>query len=87
MAAGFNDLGWHWWPSYSAISTHKHGNRAPCVNLGPCNTGCAQEAKASVDVTYWPAARQQGVEVGRNAGCAKLRWMPEALPMALSMSM
>lgn len=63
MAAGFNDLGWHWWPSYSAINTHKHGNRAPCVNLGPCNTGCAQGAKASVDVTYWPAARQQGVEV------------------------
>lgn len=63
MANGFNDLGWHWWPSYSAINTHKHGGRAACVNLGPCNSGCTQGAKASVDVTYWPAARQQGVEV------------------------
>lgn len=63
MAAGFNELGWHWWPSYSAINTRTHGNRAPCVNLGPCNTGCAQGAKASVDVTYWPQARRQGVEV------------------------
>ncbi|CAH2900167.1 MAG: Glucose-methanol-choline (GMC) oxidoreductase:NAD binding site [uncultured Paraburkholderia sp.] len=63
MAAAFNELGWHWWPSYSAINTHRHGNRGACVNLGPCNTGCAQGAKASVDVTYWPVARQQGVEV------------------------
>ncbi|MDR6421059.1 choline dehydrogenase-like flavoprotein [Paraburkholderia phenoliruptrix] len=63
MAGAFNELGWHWWPSYSAINTHRHGNRGACVNLGPCNTGCAQGAKASVDVTYWPLARQQGVEV------------------------
>lgn len=63
MAEAFNRLGWHWWPSYSAINTHRHGNRGACINLGPCNTGCAQGAKASVDVTYWPAALKQGVEV------------------------
>lgn len=62
MADGFNSLGWHWWPSYAAINTHKHGNRGACVNLGPCNTGCTQGAKSSVDVTYLPAARLQGVE-------------------------
>jgi choline dehydrogenase-like flavoprotein len=60
MAEAFNTLGWHWWPSYSAINTHKHLGRAPCVNLGPCNTGCAQGAKASVDVTYWPQAKRNG---------------------------
>ena len=63
MATAFNRLGWHWWPSYSAINTHKHQNRPPCINLGPCNTGCAQGAKASVDVTYWPIARLNGVQV------------------------
>jgi choline dehydrogenase-like flavoprotein len=63
MGAAFNHLGWHWWPSYAAINTHRHGNRAACINLGPCNAGCAQGAKASVDVTYWPAALAQGVEV------------------------
>lgn len=63
MARAFNALGWHWWPSYAAINTHRHGNRGACINLGPCNTGCAQGAKASVDVTYWPAALAQGVEV------------------------
>ena len=63
MAKGFNKLGWHWWPSYSAINTRKHGNRSPCINLGPCNLGCAQGAKASVNLTYWPLAKLQGVEV------------------------
>ena len=63
MAEGFNSLGWHWWPSYAAINTRHHGNRGTCINLGPCNTGCAQGAKGSVDQTYWPIARRQGVEV------------------------
>ena len=61
LAAAFNRLGWHWWPSYSAINTHRHHNRSTCINLGPCNTGCSQGAKASVDTTYWPAARLNGV--------------------------
>ena len=63
VAEAFNTLGWHWWPSYSAVNTRSHGGRAPCINLGPCNTGCSQGAKASVDVTYWPSALQQGVTV------------------------
>lgn len=61
MAEAFNGLGWHWWPSYSAINTHRHQDRGACINLGPCNTGCVQGAKASVDVTYWPVARRRGV--------------------------
>lgn len=66
VAQGFNRLGWHWWPSYAAINTHRHGQRGACINLGPCNTGCAQGAKGSVDVTYWPVAKRQGVEVRTN---------------------
>jgi choline dehydrogenase-like flavoprotein len=67
VAEGFNNMGWHWWPSYVAINTRKHGNRGSCINLGPCNTGCTQGAKGSVDVTYWPIARRQGVEVRTNS--------------------
>ena len=63
VASGFNRLGWHWWPSYAAINTRNHGGRGSCINLGPCNTGCAQGAKGSVDVTYWPIAKRQGVAV------------------------
>ena len=63
IAKGFNKLGWHWWPSYSAIATRPYGGRDKCINLGPCNTGCAQGAKASVDITYWPHALRNGVRV------------------------
>jgi len=63
LAKGFNKLGWHWWPSDSAIATREYEGRAPCINLGPCIMGCAQGAKGSSDVTYWPAAVRGGVEV------------------------
>lgn len=63
LAEGFDSLGWHWWPSDSAIATAEHAGRAPCINLGPCVTGCAQGAKGSTDVTYWPLAERAGVEL------------------------
>jgi choline dehydrogenase-like flavoprotein len=61
LAKGFNRLGWHWWPSDSAITTQEHEGRAACINAGTCLLGCAQGAKASTDITYWPAALRQGV--------------------------
>ncbi len=63
LARGFNRLGWHWWPSDSAIATRDYEGRAACINLGPCILGCAQGAKGSTDVTYWPAAIRAGVEL------------------------
>jgi len=63
MGKGFNKLGWHWWPSYSAIITRTYNGREKCINLGPCNSGCAQGAKGSVDITYWPYALRNGVKL------------------------
>jgi choline dehydrogenase-like flavoprotein len=63
LATGFNRLGWHWWPSDSAITTQEYEGRAACVNAGTCLLGCAQGAKASTDITYWPAALRQGVRL------------------------
>lgn len=63
MARGFNRLGWHWWPSDSAIATEAHEGRDQCLNLGPCLSGCSQGAKASTDITYWPEAIRAGVEL------------------------
>ena len=60
---GFNKLGWHWWPSEIAIATREHEGRAPCINLGTCKVGCAQGAKGTVDVTYWPLALRAGVKL------------------------
>ncbi len=67
LARGFNRLGWHWWPSDMAIASQDYEGRARCINLGACVSGCAQGAKGSVDVTYWPQALRRGVEL--RTGC------------------
>jgi choline dehydrogenase-like flavoprotein len=66
-ARALNSLGWHWWPSDSAMATQDYEGRAKCVNLGHCIGGCAQGAKASTDITYWPQAIRARVEL--RTGC------------------
>ena len=63
MGGAFNKLDWHWWPSYRAIITRSKDGRGACKNLGPCNMGCPQGAKSSADITYWPKAIKNGVEL------------------------
>lgn len=63
IASGYDKLGWHWWPSDSAIISQQYEGRDKCLNLGPCMSGCSQGAKSSVDITYWPEALRQGVEL------------------------
>ena len=63
LARGMNALGWHWWPSDSGIATQSYDGRDKCINLGHCLHGCAQGAKASTDITYWPHAIRAGVEL------------------------
>ena len=63
VARGYNKLGWHWWPSDSAIISRQYQGRDECLNLGPCGSGCSQGAKSSVDITYWPEAIRSGVEL------------------------
>ena len=66
LARGLNKLGWHWWPSDSAIASTDYEGRAKCINLAHCTSGCAQGAKASTDITYWPHAIRAGVELRTN---------------------
>lgn len=66
LASGFEKLGWHWWPSDSAILSQPYEGRDKCLNLGPCITGCSQGAKASTDITYWPEATRKGVRIRPN---------------------
>ncbi len=67
LARGFNRLGWHWWPSDSAIASLPYEGRDRCLNLGPCTSGCPQGAKASTDITYWPEAMRRGVRLQTRA--------------------
>ena len=63
LARGLNKLGWHWWPSDTTLATQDYAGRARCINLNHCMYGCAQGAKASTDITYWPVAIRAGVEL------------------------
>ena len=67
LARGFNRLGWHWWPSDTAIASQEYQGRPPCINLGKCTFGCAQGAKGSTDITYWPEAIRAGVKLRTRA--------------------
>lgn len=72
LAKGFNSLGWHWWPSDAAIATEPYDGRAQCINLSACTSGCAQGAKASTDITYWPHAIRAGVELRTRARVSQI---------------
>lgn len=63
LASAFDRLGWHWWPVDAAILTSPLGKRGACNNCGPCDLGCPTGARASTDITYWPAALAAGVEL------------------------
>ncbi len=65
-AAGFDRLGWHWWPVDAAINTVADGARAACNHCGPCQQGCANGAKSSTDLTYLPRAARNGVDLRPN---------------------
>jgi choline dehydrogenase-like flavoprotein len=79
LGRGFNRLGWHWWPSDSAILTRSYDGRHACVNCGPCDLGCPIGAKASTDVTYWPKALAAGARLVTGARVREITLGPYGL--------
>lgn len=67
LAHGFNEKGWHWWPSDVAILSRDDDGRQKCVNAGTCDLGCAAGAKGGANFTYWPMLEGAGVELRTNA--------------------
>lgn len=67
MGGGFDRLGWHWWPAENAILTRAKDGRLPCNACGSCLAGCPRHSINSVDVTYWPKALRNGVDLRTNA--------------------
>ncbi|MBL8835615.1 MAG: GMC family oxidoreductase [Alphaproteobacteria bacterium] len=72
MARAFDALGWHWWPSDSAIASAPIDGREGCNHCGPCGVGCPRHARASVDLTYWPRALQAGATLVTGARVRRL---------------
>jgi len=79
LGKAMNELGWHWWPSDAAILTREYEGRAPCINLGQCGSGCAQGAKGSTDVTYWPEAIRARVEVRTRSRVSRIETNDEGM--------
>ena len=79
IVGGFEKLGWHWWPSDSAILTRDYDGRQACNNCGPCELGCPRGAKASTDITYWPKAIAKGAVLETNARVREITVSKEGL--------
>lgn len=79
IASGFNKLGWHWWPSDSAINTEPYDGRSACNNCGPCDLGCPIKAKSSTDITYWPKAVSNGARLITNARVREVTINPDGI--------
>lgn len=62
-AAGMDKLGWHWWPGANSIPSREYRHRPHCLRYGTCLTGCPAGAKASTDLTHWPAALEAGARL------------------------
>jgi choline dehydrogenase-like flavoprotein len=77
IARGFDRLDWHWWPSDSYITSTVYRGRAACNNCGPCGLGCSLKSKGSTDVTYWPAAIANGVELRTGARVFEIATGPD----------
>lgn len=71
-AAGMNALGWHWWPAPQAIPTRPYRGRSQCARRGTCMQGCPEQAKASVDLTHWPAALKAGAKLVTGARVSRI---------------
>ncbi len=68
MVAGCEALGIRTAPApIAAVSQSyfqpEYGTRNACTNRGYCHQGCRNGAKASMDVTYLPAALNRGAEI------------------------
>lgn len=79
MVAGFDRLGWHWWPSDSAINTTAYDGRESCNFAGPCELGCTRDAKATADVCYWPKALANGARLTTRARVREITVGPDGL--------
>ena len=70
-------LDWYWWPTEQSIATQPYRGRAGCENRGWCTFGCPQGSLGTVDVTYWPAALKNGVDLRTNCRVRELVLDPD----------
>jgi len=63
MAAGFERLGWHWWPMPSAVLSEPYDGRPACNACGGCSSGCPRGSMAKMSISLWPRAVAAGTDL------------------------
>jgi len=66
LARSYDSLGWHWWPSYSALNTEEYDNRPADSYIRPTNLGDPTGAKGSVNHTYLKKSLTLGLKLFSN---------------------
>jgi len=79
VARAHTRLGWHWWPGTNSVVSVARGSKRVCVQWGTCMQGCPEGAKASTDLTHWPAAIEHGAQVITGARVTRVVLGPSGL--------
>jgi choline dehydrogenase-like flavoprotein len=80
LIAGYEKLGWEWWPTEHAVATRPYDGRPACDFKSFCPFGCPQGALGTVDVTYWRKALRSlrdGVDLRTNARVREITLHPD----------
>src|SRR5690242_9729073 len=67
VLVAYEKLGWYWWPTEHSIMSHSYRGRPACDNRGWCTFGCPQRSLSTADLTYWPGALENGVDLRTHA--------------------
>ena len=76
-SAGFDKLGWHWWPMPAAIISEDYDGRLACNHCGNCQSGCPRGSLNDYSVTTWPHAIAAGAELRTHARVAQIQTGPD----------
>jgi choline dehydrogenase-like flavoprotein len=80
LVAGYEKLGWQWWPTEQVLTTQAYDGRPACDFKSYCPFGCPQGALGTVDVTYWRKALRSprnGVDLRTNARVREITVHPD----------
>lgn len=72
IAKSFNKLGWHWWPSYSAIITSNKLKRKKFKKNAHYNMSYPYSSRSSVDNTYLQLIKKNKITIKENTRAIKI---------------
>lgn len=72
VSAGLRDLGWHHWPTDTAILSRPKDGRPACNCCSACQSGCSIGAMHDTAVSIWPKALAHGAELRTQAKAMRI---------------